>query len=134
VLFQAEILTPANTPASRPIKTRLAVYPGITGRTWVGFPPGPKGLAHMQIWHSGWQVWPWTPGTSFHWDNHIFTFQDRYPITVEPLEFVVKTWNLDDSYPHALTFMVTVEPAPPPEEVRELHRTLEALGLLRGAS
>jgi len=131
MLFQAEILTPANTPASAPIVTRLAVYPGVTRRVWAGFPQGCYGLAHMQIWHWGWQVWPWTPQTSFHWNNYQFTFEDRYPIMEEPLEFVIKTWNLDDSYDHTLTFSITIEPAPPEEELEKLHEALLALGLLR---
>jgi len=131
MLFQAEILTPANTLASAPIVTNLAIYPGVTKRVWAGFPRGCFGLAHMQIWHWGWQVWPWTPQTSFHWEDYMFTFEDRYPITEEPLYFVIKTWNLDDSYPHTLTFAVTVEAAPPEEELRELHEALVQLGLLR---
>ena len=130
MLFQAEILTPANTPASSPVITRLRIYPGIVKRVWAGFPHGCFGLAHMQIWHWGWQVWPWTPQTSFHWNDYMFTFEDRYPIKEEPLEFVIKTWNLDDSYAHTLTFAVTIEPAPPEEELRELHEALLALGLL----
>ena len=129
MLFQAEILTPANTLASAPVITRVRVYPGIVTRVWAGFPQGCFGLAHMQVWHWGWQVWPWTPQTSFHWNDYMFSFEDRYPITVEPLEFVVKTWNLDDFYPHTLTFMVTVEPAPPLEELEALYRTLEELGI-----
>lgn len=133
MFFQAEILTPANTPASAPIIHRLAIYPGVTTQQWVGFPRGCYGLAHMQIWYWEWQVWPWTPQTSFHWNDYMFTFYDRYPITEEPLEFVIKTWNLDDTYPHTLTFAVTVEAAPPEEELRALRRALEMLGLLRGA-
>jgi len=62
----------------------------------------------------------------------MFDFADRYPLTAEPYEFVVKTWNEDDFYLHMPTFMVLVEPAPPEEELRRLHRTLEALGILRG--
>ena len=130
MFFQAEILTPANTPQTSPIVTRLSVYPGITDRIWVGFPRGCYGLAHMQVWHWGWQVWPWTPQTSFHWNDLLFTFEDRYPIYEEPLELVIKTWNLDDFYPHTLPFGVTVEPAPPEEELKRLYRALEALGIL----
>jgi len=62
----------------------------------------------------------------------MFTFADRYPLTTAPYEFVVKTWNLDDFYPHTPTFMVMVEPALPEEELRRLHDALLALGLLRG--
>ena len=131
MLFQAEILVPANTLAANPLITRLGVTSGISKRIWAGFPKGCYGLAHMQIWHWGWQVWPWTPRTSFHWNDHIFSFEDRYPITEEPLELVIKTWNRDDSYDHTLTFMVTIEPAPPEEEIRELRATLLALGILR---
>lgn len=132
MLFQAEIPIPANTPASSAVITRLRVYPGVTTRVWAGFPEGCYGLAHMQIWHWGWQVWPWTPQTDFHWNNFMFSFEDRYPITEEPLEFVIKTWNEDDFYPHTLTFMITIEPAPPEEELRRLYDTLSALGLLVG--
>ena len=132
MFFQCEVLTPANTPASSPIVTRLAVYPGVTRQVWVGFPRGCFALAHLQVWRWGWQLWPWTPQQSFHWDNYVYTFEDRYPILNEPLELVVKTWNLDDSYDHTLTFACTVEPAPSEAELRELREVLEGLGLRKG--
>ena len=133
MLYKVECPTPALTPKSSPVVTRCTVYPGMVTRVWVGFPKGCYGLCHVQVWHWGWPVWPWSPADSFHWDGFMFTFADRYPLTAEPYEFVVKTWNRDDFYPHTPTFMVLVEPAPPEEELRRLHRTLEALGILRGA-
>ncbi len=154
MLFSVNIPTPANTPEASPVVTRVRVYPGVTGQTWVGFPPGPKGLAHMRIYHWGSLVWPtytgaesWAttlptaPGIvtanplrlpSFAWDNYVFTFQDPFPLTAEPFEFVIKTWNEDDFYPHTIFFAIIINPAPPEEELRRLHRTLEALGILRG--
>ncbi len=131
MIFKAEILTPANTLPSAPVITRLGVYPGVTRRVFVGFPRGCCALAHMQIWHWGWQVWPWTPQTSFAWDDYTYTFEDRYPITEEPLELVIKTWNFDDTYPHTLSFAVTLDPEPPEGELDTLRETLQMLGLVR---
>ncbi len=133
MLYKVECPTPALTTKYSPVVTRCRVYPGMVTRTWVGFPKGCYGLCHLQVWHQGWPVWPWSPADSFHWDNYMFSFADRYPLTAEPFEFVIKTWNEDDFYAHMPTFMVLVEPAPPEEELRRLHRTLEALGILRGA-
>ncbi len=132
MIFKAEILTPANTPESAPVITRVSVYPGVTRRVFVGFPRGCVALAHLQVWHWGWQVWPWTPQTSFAWDDYMYTFEDRYPITEEPLELVVKTWNDDDTFPHTLSFAVTLEPAPVEGELDTLRETLQMLGLVRG--
>lgn len=131
MFFQAEILTPPLTLATAPMITRLTVYPGITIEEWVGFPRGCHGLAHMQIWYWGTQLWPYTPQTSFHWDKYVFNMHDRYPLLEEPLELVIKTWNYDDTYPHELIFACTIDAAPPEEEIRELRRRLEMIGLLR---
>ena len=131
MFFQAEILTPKNTLATAPLITRLVIYPGMATEEWVGFPRGCAGLAHVQIWYWGTQIWPYTPQTSFHWDEYVFNFHDRYPFLEEPLELVIKTWNLDDSFPHELLFALTIEPAPPEEEIRALRRSLQMLGLLK---
>lgn len=131
MFFQAEILTPKNTLPTAPLITRLVIYPGMATEEWVGFPRGCAGLAHMQIWYWGTQIWPYTPQTSFHWDEYVFNFHDRYPFLEEPLELVIKTWNLDDSFPHELLFALTIEPAPPEEEIRDLRRSLQMLGLLK---
>ncbi len=130
--FHCEAFTPAQTPEGAPVITRLGIYPGVVTRIWVGFPAGCYGLVHMQIWYCGWQVWPYTPQTSYHWENYVYVVDDRYPIVDEPLELVIKTWNDDDSYDHTLTFACTIEPAPPEEELRQLQERLVALGLLRG--
>ena len=129
MLYKTDCPTPANTPASAPIEHRVRVFPGIVTRVWVGFPKGCYGLAHVQIWHWGGPVWPWTPLQSFHWNDYMFSFADRFPLRTEPLEFVVKTWNLDDFYPHTPTFAVLVDPAPAPGELEGLLRSLQELGL-----
>ncbi len=133
MLYKVECPTPALTTKYSPVVTRCRVFPGMVTGVWVGFPKGCYGLCHLQVWHQGLPAWPWSPADSFHWNDYMFYFADRFPLTAEPFEFVIKTWNEDDFYPHTPTFMVLVEPAPPPGELEELQRTLEALGLLRGA-
>ena len=131
MLYKAEITAPVNTVADRaqglptvaePVRLRVA--PGLVTQVWVGFPEGCYGLAHVQIWHWGWPVWPWSPGESFHWNNYVFTFNDRYPMTVQPYEFLLRAWSFDDSYAHTITVMTLVEPSPPMREVSALEMVL----------
>jgi len=132
MFYKIDLTVPPLTSRYSPVEVRVRVFPGVTRRVWVMFPPGPKGLTHVVIYHWGWQVWPWAPGTDFAWDNYVYTFEDRYPITAEPLEFVMKGWSDDDFYEHKVSFAVTIDAAPPEEEIRELRETLLALGLVRG--
>jgi len=128
MFYQREVLIPANTPARTPVVDRLNVFPGLATHAWFMFPAGCYGLAHIQVWHQGWQIWPWTPLESFHWDNHVFDFEDRYPIESEPYEFVVKAWNEDDFFSHSIIFAVTVDPAPQAESYSSMVTALSMLG------
>ena len=127
--FYREITVPPNTLAASPLVTRIGVTAGIAREQWFMFPDGPYGLTHLQVWHHGWQVWPWTPGESFHWNNYVYHLQDRYPFEAEPYELVVKTWNLDDFFEHHVTFALVVDPLPPPTELADLSALLAELGL-----
>lgn len=109
-MYYAKTLTvPPRTEESNPVIRRVKVYPGITQRVWIGFPPGCCGLAHMVIYHGGVQVWPTTADEDYSWDAYMYTFEDHYPILAEPLEFTLKAWNEDDSYEHMLYFAVVIE-------------------------
>jgi len=154
MLFSVDIPTPANTPKAYPVNTKLRVGPGTTGQVWVGFPPGPKGLAHLQVWHWGSLLWPChtpvisllmnAPGAvgiptaqmideaSFHWDDVLVTFEDPYQLTAEPYDLVIRTWNEDDSYPHTLFFGLIVKPAPGIETALSLDQVLADLGITNG--
>lgn len=132
MIYKIDCPTPANTPKNAPQVFRVKVYPGVTKQTWIGFPPGPKGLCHLQVYHWGWQVWPWSPADSFHWDDYVFTFHDSYKLTTEPLEFVVKTWSFDDTYLHTPFFAVHVEPDTSMRGVVDLDQVLADLGIGEG--
>jgi hypothetical protein len=133
VYYLVEVTVPSQTPASDPQVTRIEVYPGMVTQEWFGFPPGCYGLAHIQVWHHGIQLWPFSPHESFHWDGYVYELTDRYPIDSEPYELVVKTWNEDDTYDHALTFAVEIEPAPLVAGTEGLAEVLRDLGILREA-
>ena len=133
MLYKVECPTPANTPKNKPVIVRCRVYPGKVTRVWVGFPQGCFGLCHLQVWHQGLSIWPWSPADSFHWNDYMFTFTDSFPLTAEPYEFVIKTWNYDDFYAHTLVFMVMVDPALPELSLTEIRQVYEDLGLLQGS-
>lgn len=132
MFYSTEIVLPANTPELTPIIKRLGVHPGVTQHVWFGFPAGCYGLAHIQVWHAGWQVWPLTQRESLHWEHQVIDFDDRYPISAEPYEFVVKGWNLDDSYQHTLWFAVTIEHEASIAGTAGLWQVIQDLGILEG--
>lgn len=127
--YQATVTVPPQTDERDALRRRLKVYPGVTEHVWVSFPHGAAGLAHLQVYHHGVQVWPTTSGESFAWDDYVYSFDDRYPIVAEPFEFLIVTWNLDNAYPHTLKFAVTIEHARVEEEAAALAELLEAFGL-----
>jgi len=136
MLFKAEITAPVNTVADiaigRPTyatPVRLRVYPGKVTRVWFGFPKGCYGLAHLQVRHHGWMAWPWSPLQSFHWNDYMFTFEDRLPLTAEPYEFVLRAWSYDDFYEHTLTFMCFVDPAQREMSQEQMRQVYEDLGV-----
>lgn len=129
MFYSTEIELPANTLALTPVIVRLGVHPGIVQHVWFGFPRGCFGLAHIQVWDKGWQVWPLTQRKSLHWENIVIDFDDRYPILAEPFEFVVKGWNLDDTYQHTLWFACVIEPDLIISAGRDLQSILHELGV-----
>jgi len=136
MFYGQTIHVPANTLAraaiGRPSSInveRIRVCPGTTRQTWIGFPPGPKGLVHVVVCHWNVQIWPAEPGYSFNWDNYTYTFEDPFKLTTEPYEFTVKTWSYDDFYPHRIFFGVIVEPEPMIEVAVSMEQVLEELGI-----
>lgn len=132
MIYKVDCPTPANTSKRAPRIFRVRVAAGITRQEWIGFPHMCFGLCHLQVWHWGIPVWPWSPDDSFNWNNHVFTFYDEFRLTTEPLEFVVKTWNLDDVYPHTPFFAVHVQPDLAPMGVVDLDQVFLDLGIEPG--
>jgi len=102
VVYHATITTPANTSAGEAKETVIQVVKGLIYRIEIEFPPGCCGLAHCQIFDGSYQLYPATPGASFHGDAGKVGFDDLYIKNAAPFSFVVKTWNLDETWEHTL--------------------------------
>jgi len=110
VIFQTRILIPSQTIETVPCKAILPIQPGYVDRAWVGFPQGCYGLAHVQLWRGDSQLLPLSGGESLAWNNFVYDMPLYYLVMDEPLYFIVKGWNEDDSYAHRVTVMVSVVP------------------------
>ena len=107
--YVQDVTIPAQQSEDSPQRTVMGLNFGYIKRVRVCFPPGPKGLAHVQVYRYEHQLYPTTPGASFHWDNFIFEFADNFPLLAVPYEVTIVTWNLDDSYPHDISVHIEVE-------------------------
>jgi len=102
MLYSKEIIIPANTSKETPVATLLPVVNGIVKRVWVRWRWGSANLCGCKILRGTFQLWPtalgqWFPSTTFD-----TTFEEQYTMGDEPLNFVVKGYNLDDTFPHTL--------------------------------
>ena len=88
------------------METKLSVTSGLLWLLEVDFPPGCCGLAHFQMFDGLYQMFPATPGESFHGDAVTLRFDDLYMKQAAPFEFRIKTWNEDESWDHTLQVRV----------------------------
>lgn len=89
----------AYTKAS-PLLTILKVTKGLVYKVEVEFPVGCRGTAHVVICDGGYQAWPSTPGSSWHSDGGVISFDDLYLKEAAPFEFSIYTYLINADFSH----------------------------------
>lgn len=102
MIYAKTIKTPANTSFDNAIKTILSVAKGLVWRIEIEFPPGCSGLMYVYISDGLYQLCPATPGAAFHSDSSLIGLDDLYLKSSGPFEFVITTWNLDETWDHTI--------------------------------
>ena len=102
MIYSAETDTPKNTAKDDPKRTALKVTRGLVYRVEIQFPRGCAGLACCSVYDGGYSVWPSHPGDWFWGNANTIAFNDTYLKLVEPYEFNVLSYNLDDAYKHGI--------------------------------
>ena len=102
MIYSKRIIIPANTSKKVPYTSQVDVVEGVIKRVWIRWNWGSACLAGLQVFSGGFQLWPTTARQWFHSSIHETTFEELYSIHDEPLHFVIKTYNLDDTFDHSV--------------------------------
>jgi hypothetical protein len=97
---------PANTAEADARQTTIQLTTGVIHKVDVHFPRGCAGLAHLQFYEGGHQVFPTTLSTDFASDNETISFPTWYVIAAAGEQHWIRTWNLDDTYDHTVTIRI----------------------------
>jgi len=108
VIYASSIVCVKGGTEGTLVKTVLPVTSGLLWLFEIDFPPGCCGLAHVRMFDGGYQVFPATPGESFHGDNFTIHLEDLYFKTAAPFEFIIETWNEDEIWDHDLQIRVGI--------------------------
>ena len=99
---------PANTPETAPVEQEVLLSPGIIEKISIGFPPGCKALAHVQIKQNESVVYPSNPDSSYAWDDTIYTFSPIYALEENLSVLTLVGWNEDSVFLHEITVIINV--------------------------
>jgi len=108
MIYTSTISTPAGTAEKSIPDVTLKITSGLIWLLEVDFPPGGCGLLHVQVFDGSYQVLPATPGESLHGDAVVMKFDDLYFKEAAPFELMIRTWNEDDTWPHATQVRIGV--------------------------
>ena len=117
MIYTQEILIPANTLPTDPLIAEVAVVQGVVRRVWIRWRWGSADLAGCSIYRGAFQVWPtsgfqWFPSTTLDtaWD-------EDYPLGDEPLQFTIKSYNLDELFSPMVWVAFSVQRRPAKDDL-----------------
>lgn len=125
-MYQTDLTIPASTLETSPVQDTVRLNAGTLTRILVRFPPGCANLARTTIHHLGVQIEPWNPDGYIGWDGYVFDIKTEVEIPEGGTDIVVKGWNLDDTYPHTISYDFFVGQKPAETAVSLLQRLLDA--------
>ena len=128
MLYEFDLAIPANTPATAPVSVDAPLAPGRVAQVGILFPTGCVGLVHAYIVRSNHQVWPSNPDEQIIGNGQEVTWPESFDLDDAPFGVVCYAFNLDDTYPHTLTFRFAVIDA---DQARSAQEAVSFLGRLR---
>ena len=111
MIFSVHLKTPANTPASAPLITRIPIVTGTITHMHVFFPPGCNALAHLKLRWGLYQLFPSNEQGDFASGGILIDWAEDIEIDMAPLELDAYTWNEDTLYDHTITVDIVITPA-----------------------
>ena len=108
MIYASTITTAINTAEKSIPDVKLKITSGLIWLMEIDFPPGCCGLLNVQVFDGSYQIFPATPGESFHGDAVTMKFDDLYFKQAAPYELMIRTWNLDDTWTHTIQVRIGV--------------------------
>ena len=130
MLFEYDLVIPADTPASSPVKLEMPLARGIIHKAEAQFLFGCRGLVFVTIRRALHQVIPNNPDGSLKAEGYVISFPLYYPLEEAPYKLEAYGWSPGTSFSHTITLRFGIEPRevlePPRPELGFLKR-LESL-------
>ena len=108
MIYTSHITTPANTTAADPLRTEIKLAKGIIHRVEFEFPSGNQFLHRVQLLRFGAHLIPSNPDGYFTSEGNVIQFREFIPIDDYPFSMWAHTWNLDETYQHALIVRIGI--------------------------
>lgn len=124
MIYSVELEIPPQTTKLLAVEATLEANVGTVSQVWVRWRWGSGNLCGVSISHEGVQIWPTSGDQWFPSNVAEMTWQESYVIDDYPLDFVVRAYNADDSFPHTVWVAVNVQT---PAESSDVTRFVQML-------
>lgn len=110
MIYEFDIVVPANTSASNPVVQEMRLSRGIIHKLEVQFPYGCRFMVKIAIRRGLHQVWPTNPDGSIKAEGFTVSFPVFYPLEKAPYKLQALAWAPGTTYSHTVTVRLGIEP------------------------
>ena len=111
MLFDYDLIVPAQTPASSPVEQVVSLLYGTLTEIRCIFPPGPATLVHVVVRDRLHQIFPANTDGDVNFDDTVIVSTLEYELTDSPYELILVGWSPSAVFEHVITFQFNVRPA-----------------------
>ena len=128
MIFELDLVVPANTLATAPVRLDMLLDHGIVHRVEVGFPFGCNGKVLVVIRRALHQVWPTNPEGRLKANGFTISFPAWEELLAEPYQLEAYGWSPGTTYAHTIQIRLGVLPLEVLQPGREQGGVIRRLG------
>lgn len=108
MLFTAELVIPADTPATAPVRQTVDLAVGTITAFSLFFPYKRGAFVGVRLRRFEHQQWPTNPDGWIVGDDEAVAWGEDFDVLEEPFELTLEGYNTDDSFPHTVYLRVAM--------------------------
>jgi hypothetical protein len=110
MIYNFSITIPSISVSENVLIRDLKLTHGIIHKIEFIFPPGPSRLTGIAIYDAIHQIWPTNTDMYFFSDDETISFQEHYPLLVDPYTLQAHCINIDDTFQHTIGIRIGILP------------------------